>query len=50
MSLPISSTTPIIIIAVVAPEKMAIKPTMEYQAATQLIANAVKSVSNPKYI
>ena len=50
MSLPISSTTPIIIIAVVAPEKMAIKPTMEYQAATVDIANAVSNVRRPKYI
>tara|TARA_R110000744_G_scaffold42464_1_gene95851 strand:- start:566 stop:706 length:141 start_codon:yes stop_codon:yes gene_type:complete len=37
-------------IAVVAPEKIAIKPTIEYQAATVDIASAVKSVNNPKKI
>jgi len=50
MSFPISNTTPIIMIAVVAPAKMAINPTIEYQAATVDIASAVKSVSNPKKI
>ena len=50
MSLPISKQTPITAIAVVAPEKMAIRPTMEYQAATVDIANAVSNVRRPKYI
>ena len=34
MSLPISKQMPIIIISLVAPAKIAINPTMEYQAAT----------------
>ena len=50
MSLPTTKQTPITAIAVVAPEKMAIKPTMEYQAATVDIANAVSNVRRPKYI
>ena len=50
INLPISRTIPIIIIAVVAPEKIAINPTMEYQAATVEIASAIKSVNNPKNI
>jgi hypothetical protein len=50
MSLPTSKQTPITAIAVVAPAKMAIRPTMEYQAATVDIASAVKSVNNPKNI
>ncbi len=50
INLPISKTTPIIIIAVVAPAKIAINPTMEYQAATVDIASATNNVSNPNSI
>ena len=48
ISLPISRTIPIIIIAVVAPAKIAINPIIEYHAATVLMASAVSNVSNPK--
>ena len=50
INLPISRTIPIIAIAVVAPANIAINPTMEYQAATVLIASAIKSVNTPKNI
>ena len=50
ISLPISRTIPIIIIAVVAPAKIAINPIIEYHAATVLMASAVSNVSNPKNI
>ena len=49
-SFPISKQIPITAIACVAPEKMDIKPTMEYQAATVEIASATKSVNKPKNI
>ena len=48
INLPISRTIPIIAIAVVAPANMAIKPKIEYQAATQLMASAVNKVRIPK--
>ena len=42
--LPISSTPPMIITGITAPAKMAVKPMILYQAATELSARATNSV------
>tara|TARA_Y100000361_G_scaffold92707_1_gene82742 strand:+ start:4 stop:213 length:210 start_codon:yes stop_codon:yes gene_type:complete len=49
-SLPISNTTPIIIIGMTAAEKIAVNPIIEYQAATDAIAKDVTNVSNDNFI
>ena len=49
-SLPISKTTPIIIIGITAAEKIVVNPIIEYQAATPAINNDVINVSNDNFI
>mgnify|MGYP001224571302 CR=1 FL=1 len=50
INLPISSVTAITAIASFSAAKIAVKPTMEYQAATVDIASATNNVNNPKNI